>query len=176
MVKKMTSLEKLNIKREKDKKKDLSKKNKIETLSPKEEEVINNFLNTGDRVASYNKVFNKKKDDTHIYRFFRQQNVIQKIIEAGNELSIYDTVCDIKLLSIINDPNASHKNQINAIKEWNNLRNRVHTNIKVEQVQNLDFTDLSDDGLQKIIDAFTPKIEDIEDIEYQEINNTDNDE
>jgi len=134
-------------------------------LTEVELNIINTFLSTGDRLSAWKEHSQTEVSDASIYNFFRKPEVSQKIIEMGNSLNVYDTVCDLKLLSIINDPKESTRNVILAIKEWNSLRNRIHTNIKIEAIQNIDFSDLTDSGLEKIIMAMNP----VQDVEYEEI-------
>ena len=80
-----------------------------------------------------------------------------KIVQIGNELSIYDTVCDRFLLDIIIDKDVANRDKINAIKVWNDLRQRVHTNIKVTLEEEIDFSNVTDDNLESIVEAIMKK-------------------
>lgn len=78
-----------------------------------------------------------------------------KLRELGDSLAVYDTVCDKVLLNIVIDPDASNRDKITAIKTWNDLRDRVHTTIKVESMTKLDLKDVSTENLESIVAALT---------------------
>jgi hypothetical protein len=127
-----------------------------EQFSEKEMKVLWTFIDNGGRVASYNKVFGKNhKSPSAIYTWFRTPHVQLKLRELGDSLAVYDTVCDKILLNIVMDPNASNRDKITAIKTWNDLRDRVHTTIKVESMTKLDLKDVSTDNLESIVLALT---------------------
>ena len=76
---------------------------------------------------------------------------MDKIIEIGDDLGIYDTVADKILVKVMTNGATNDKDKIAAIKVWNDLRNRVHTTLKIEQNNTIDFTNVTDDVLEKIV-------------------------
>lgn len=127
-------------------------------LSDMEVEVLYKFVETGNRRQSYKDVFGDDvPSDKTIYRWYYKPEVQDKIIQIGNELSIYDTVCDRFLLDIIIDKDVANRDKINAIKVWNDLRQRVHTNIKVTLEEEIDFSNVTDDNLESIVEAIMNK-------------------
>ena len=124
--------------------------------------VIYEFCDNGNRRASYRKIFGdgkKAKTDPQIYKWFKKPEVQAKIIEIGSDLSIYDTVADKTLLSIITSTMATDKDKVSAIKVWNDLRKRVHQTIKVEAATTIDFSNVTDENLEAIV----KKIMEVED-------------
>lgn len=135
-------------------------------LTLKDIEVCYEFLKTGKRVSSFKKIYpNTIKTDIQIYRFFNNKLVLNKIVEIGKDLEIYDAVADKVLLKIITDDNSENKDKIAAIKVWNDLRKRTEQNIKIEAIHNLDFTKVSDENLEKLVNKI---------IELNDINKSNN--
>lgn len=99
----------------------------------------------------YRKFIKEKKSDSAIYRWFGKKEVQAKIIEVGNSLSVYDTVCDKALLNIISNVNSFDKDKIAAIKVWNDLRKRVSQTITLQHNANIDFSNVTDDNLESIV-------------------------
>lgn len=125
-------------------------------FSEKEMKVLWTFIDKGGRVASFEKVFGKGyRSPSAIYSWFRTAPVQMKLRELGDSLAVYDTVCDKILLNIVTDPDASNRDKIAAIKTWNDLRDRVHTTIKVESMTKLDLKDVSTENLESIVAALT---------------------
>lgn len=125
-------------------------------FTEKEMEVLYMFVDKGNRRKCYKEVFGKDvPSDKTIYRWFNKPKVQAKIIEIGQSLAIYDTVCDKTLLKIITDTNANNRDKINAIKAWNDLRQRVFTNIKLEHTEKLDLSNVTTDNLESIVEAIT---------------------
>lgn len=125
-------------------------------FSEEQMKVLWTFIDKGGRVASYEKVFGKgHKSQSAIYTWFRTPHVQLKLRELGDSLAVYDTVCDKVLLNIVTDPTASNRDKIQAIKTWNDLRDRVHTTIKVESMTQLDLKDVSTENLESIVAALT---------------------
>lgn len=125
-------------------------------FSEDEMKVLWTFIDKGGRVSSYQSVFGKEaKSESAIYHWFRTAPVQMKLRELGDSLSVYDTVCDKILLNIVMDPNAYNRDKIAAIKTWNDLRDRVHTTIKVESMTKLDLKDVSTENLESIVAALT---------------------
>jgi RecG-like helicase len=120
-------------------------------FSEVEMQVIYHFIDNGNRRKSYRKFIKDKKTDSAIYRWFQKKDVQQKIIEIGNELSIYDTVSDKVLLNIISNPNSMDRDKIAAIKTWNDLRKRVSQTITLQHNSNIDFSNVNDENLEKIV-------------------------
>lgn len=127
-----------------------------EHFSEKEMKVLWTFVDKGSRVKSYQSVFGKEaKSESAIYYWFRTPHVQAKLRELGDSLAVYDTVCDKILLNIVMDPTAANRDKIQAIKTWNDLRDRVHTSIKVETMTKLDLKDVSTENLETIVEALT---------------------
>lgn len=125
-------------------------------FSEEQMKVLWTFIDKGGRVASYEKVFGKgHKSQSAIYTWFRTPHVQLKLRELGDSLAVYDTVCDKVLLNIVTDTDASNRDKIAAIKTWNDLRDRVHTTIKVESMTQLDLKDVSTENLESIVAALT---------------------
>ncbi len=125
-------------------------------FSEEQMKVLWTFIDKGGRVASYEKVFGKgHKSRSAIYTWFRTPHVQLKLRELGDSLAVYDTVCDKVLLNIVTDTDASNRDKIAAIKTWNDLRDRVHTTIKVESMTQLDLKDVSTENLESIVAALT---------------------
>ncbi len=125
-------------------------------FSEDEMKVLWTFIDKGGRVRSYNEVFGEgHKSPSAIYTWFRTTPVQLKLRELGDSLAVYDTVCDKILLNIVTDPDASNRDKIAAIKTWNDLRDRVHTTIKVESMTKLDLKDVSTENLESIVAALT---------------------
>lgn len=123
-------------------------------LTEKEIAIVYEFVDNGNRRKSYRKISKDKKiTDTQIYQFFKRKDVKDFIKEIGSNFDNYDTVCDKKLLAIINDPCSSGKNVIAAIKEWNTLRNRIVQTIQLYQTEEIDFKNLNDENLEKLINV-----------------------
>lgn len=136
-------------------------------LTDEEVEVLYKFVDTGNRRTSYKDVFGEDSpSDKTIYRWYYKPEVQAKIIEIGNELSIFDTVCDKTLLGIIIDTKSANRDKINAINSWNSLRERVHHNVKVSVEDKIDFSNVSDENLESIVEAIKSK-------EYGQTNNSD---
>ena len=117
--------------------------------------IIHEFIETGKRRDSFKK-YNKKKQvtDYQIYEFFKRDDVRLYIKSIGSDLEIFDTICDKKLLNIINDTNAQNRDIISAIKIWNDLRKRSFLQIEIDETRHLDFTNVSDENLEKIVQTF----------------------
>ena len=125
-------------------------------FSEDEMKVLWTFIDKGGRVSSYQSVFGKEvKSESGIYRWFRTPHVQAKLRELGDSLAVYDTVCDKILLNIVMDPKAHNRDKIQAIKTWNDLRDRIHTTIKVETMTKLDLKDVSTENLESIVAALT---------------------
>lgn len=125
-------------------------------FTEEEMKVLWTFVDKGSRVKSYQSVFGKEaKSASAIYYWFRTAHVQAKLRELGDSLAVYDTVCDKILLNIVMDPAASNRDKIQAIKTWNDLRDRVHTTVKVESLTKLDLKDVSTDNLERIVAALT---------------------
>lgn len=125
-------------------------------FSEDEMKVLWTFIDKGGRVKSYQSVFGKEaKSESGIYRWFRTPQVQAKLRELGDSLAVYDTVCDKILLNIVMDPTAANRDKIQAIKTWNDLRDRIHTTIKVESMTKLDLKDVSTENLESIVAALT---------------------
>lgn len=114
--------------------------------------VIYEFCDFGNRRESYRKYIKDNKTDSGIYKWFKRKDVQEKILEIGNDLSIYDTVSDKTLLNIITSNSANDRDKISAIKVWNDLRKRVFQTIKVEAATSIDFTNISDENLEKVVE------------------------
>jgi RecG-like helicase len=120
-------------------------------FSEVEMQVIYHFIDNGNRRKAYRKYIKDKKTDSAIYRWFQKKDVQQKIIEIGNELSIYDTVSDKALLNIISNPNSADRDKIAAVKTWNDLRKRVSQTITLQHNSNIDFSNVNDENLESIV-------------------------
>ena len=121
-------------------------------------EVLYLFVVKGNRRASYKKIFGDRgKSQAGIYRWFARTDVQSKIVEIGQSLAIYDTVCDKVLLDIIINEDSANRDKIQAIKTWNDLRARVHTNIKISVADKIDFSNVSDENLESIVKAILSK-------------------
>lgn len=121
-------------------------------LTDEEIAIIYEFCDFGDRRKAFRKHHsNKSVSDSAIYRFYKQKKVMDKIIEIGDDLGIYDTVADKILVKVMTNGATNDKDKIAAIKVWNDLRNRVHTTLKIEQNNTIDFTNVTDDVLEKIV-------------------------
>lgn len=120
-------------------------------FTEQEMSVIYDFCDNGNRRYSYRKHISGKYSDAEVYRWFKRKDVIDKIIEVGQDLSIYDTVADKTLLSIISNPDAIDRDKISAIKVWNDLRKRVHQTLKIESATSIDFTTVSDANLEAVV-------------------------
>lgn len=119
-----------------------------------EMKVLYLFVDKGNRRKSYWEVFGKDhKSQPAIYRWFSSFPVQQKILEIGQSLSVYDSVCDKALINIITDPNSMNRDKIAAIKTWNDLRDRVHTTIKLESKTKLDLSNVTTENLGTLVDA-----------------------
>ena len=119
--------------------------------------IIINFINEGGRLNSYRKFNKEKASDLAIYRWFKRKEVNDFILEIGSELSVYDIVCDKKLLSIINDPKSSNKDILNAIKMWNELRKRTFIQVQLESTKHLDLSNVTDDVLENLVSKLIEK-------------------
>jgi hypothetical protein len=133
-------------------------KNKEENLlddvfSVKEMKVLYLFVDNGNRRGCYKKVFGNDQPDATIYKWFNKKVVKEKIVEIGESLAVYDTVCDKVLLSIITNEISEDKDKISAIKTWNALRARVHTTIKLESENIIDLSNISTDNLSEAVKA-----------------------
>lgn len=125
-----------------------------EEFTEQEMDVLHRFVDTGNKRGSYWAVFGEEhKSQPSIYRWFNKFNVQAKILELGKDLAVYDTVCDKVLINIITDTNAMNRDKIAAIKTWNDLRDRVHTTIKLESKTKLDLSNVSTENLGTIVDA-----------------------
>lgn len=121
-------------------------------LTARDLDVINLFLDGVTRREAYRRIYaNVDVTDAFIYRWFKQKHIQQQIIELGNDLQIYDSVCDKVLLDIITSNEAKNSDKIAAIRTWNDLRQRVHQSIKLEAATTIDFTNITDDNLDKIV-------------------------
>lgn len=130
------------------------KENDEYILNLKELEVIYEFINTGQKRPSYRKFFGDEPSSSSIYRWYAKPEVKKKILEIGQELEIYDTVCDKVLLNIITDKDAFNRDKIQAIKVWNDLRDRTHTTIKLETETKLDFKNVKTEDLAIMVEFF----------------------
>lgn len=117
-----------------------------------EMKVLYMFVDSGNRRKCYTSVLGKETN-TKIYRWFKKPEVLAKIVEIGQELAVYDTVCDKVLLSIVTDTTAADRDKISAIKTWNDLRSRVHTTIKIESETKLDLSNVTTENLGVLVDA-----------------------
>ena len=122
-----------------------------EQFTEEEMKVIYHFCDFGNRRTSYRKFIKEKKSDSAIYRWFGKKEVQEKIIEVGNSLAIYDTVADKALLTIISNQNSMDRDKIAAIKVWNDLRKRVSQTITLQHNANIDFSNVTDDNLESIV-------------------------
>lgn len=120
-------------------------------LTEKELKVVYEFVDTGVMQTSYRKFFGKSPSNSSIYRWFKKPEVKKKILEVGQELEIYDTVCDKVLLNIITSKQAENRDKISAIKTWNDLRNRTHTTIKLETQSKIDFKGVKTEDLEVMV-------------------------
>lgn len=121
-------------------------------LSPKEIKVLYEFVDTGLKRPSYRKFFGEKPSSSSIYRWYQKPEVKKMILQIGQDLEIYDTVCDKVLLNIITDKEAENRDKISAIRTWNDLRNRTHTTIKLETQSTLDFSNVKTEDLEKMVE------------------------
>ena len=129
------------------------KKDKEYVLTLDELKVIYEFVDTGAKRASYIKILGETPNTT-IYRWFKKPEVKKKILEIGQELEIYDTVCDKVLLNIITDKDTFNRDKISAIKVWNDLRDRTHTTIKLETESKIDFKNVKTEDLAIMVEFF----------------------
>lgn len=124
-----------------------------EVFTEDEMTVLYTFIDKGGRVASYRSVFGDAKSKSAIYYWFRNPAVQMKIIEIGDSLSVYDTVCDKTLISIITSSSTNNRDKIAAIKTWNDLRDRVHTTIKLDVEKKLDLSNITTENLGEVVNA-----------------------
>lgn len=130
----------------------MEKGNLIDDIFSEDEmKVLYHFVDNGNRRVSYRKFIKDKKSDSSIYRWFNKENVQNKIIEISQSLAIYDTVADKQLLKIISSKNSADKDKIAAIKVWNELRKRVHQTITLEKNTKIDFSEVTDENLEAIV-------------------------
>ena len=120
-------------------------------LTPDELKVLYEFVDTGLKRPSYRKIFGEGPSSSSIYRWYKKPEVKKKILEIGQDLEIYDTVCDKVLLNIITSNLAENRDKISAIKTWNDLRNRTHTTIKLETQSTLDFSNVKTEDLEEMV-------------------------
>ena len=120
-------------------------------LTPDELKVLYEFVDTGLKRPSYRKIFGDEPSSSSIYRWYKKPEVKKKILEIGQDLEIYDTVCDKVLLNIITSDLAENRDKISAIKTWNDLRNRTHTTIKLETQSTLDFSNVKTEDLEVMV-------------------------
>lgn len=116
-----------------------------------EMKVIYYFCDFGNKRTSYRKFLGDDISDTSIYKWFNRADVQAKILEVGQSLSVYDTVCDKTLLNIITDLSAQDKDKIQAIKVWNDLRKRTHQTIQLQHTGNIDLSNVTDENLESIV-------------------------
>lgn len=125
-------------------------------LEGKEDNVIRRFIDTGNKKESYLAEF--PEGTIHqAYNFYKRQEVVYKLMKAGDELKIYDTVCDKVLLDIILNRNTCNKDKISAIKVWNDLHKRVSTDVKIINETKVDFSNISDESLTQLVTKITSK-------------------
>ncbi len=129
------------------------KKDKEYVLTPDELKVVYEFVDTGAKRASYKNILGEAPNTT-IYRWFKKPEVKRMILEVGQELEIYDTVCDKVLLNIITDKETFNRDKISAIKVWNDLRDRTHTTIKLETESKIDFKNVKTEDLAIMVEFF----------------------
>lgn len=130
-----------------------------ELLTDEELKVLYLFVDGGSRLKCFRQVFpDSGLPDWKIYKWFRREDIVNMIIQIGNELSIYDTVCDKVLLEIITASDSQDRDKINAIKTWNALRDRVHTTIKLESETKLDLTNVSTENLGALVEAVMKEV------------------
>lgn len=120
-------------------------------FSENEMRVIYHFCDFGNRRTSFRKFIKEKKTDSAIYKWFGKKEVQAKIIEVGQSLAVYDTVCDKVLLGIISNKNSQDRDKITAIKLWNDLRKRTHQEITIKHAGNIDFSNVTDETLESVV-------------------------
>lgn len=116
-----------------------------------EMKVLYHFCDNGNRRASYRKFIKDKATDYAIYSWWKKKSVQNKVIEIGQSLAVYDTVADKVLLGIISNQQSRDCDKISAIKTWNDLRKRTTTQIKLDQTLAIDFSNVSDENLESIV-------------------------
>jgi len=126
-------------------------------LTDTEIKIIYDFVDSGNRKLSYRKFITIPATDYQIYTWYKRKEVNEFIKSIGSDLEIFDTVCDKKLLNIINDTQSNDRDKIAAIKVWNDLRKRTFLQVKIDEVNSLDFTDMSDDNLALLVSKIVAK-------------------
>jgi len=139
------------------------------TLSEREKMVLNRFVDTGEKVVSYKTIYPTVNiSDANIIKWFTTPEVCHELLNIQQSMVIYDTVCDAKLLQIINDPATCARDCINAIKEWNSLRSRILTQVQVNTVSEINFKNIDSDNMEILIGVILKGREDINELQYIE--------
>lgn len=136
-------------------------------LSRKEQEVIKNFLESGNRIESFKKVFSDYTGtDRSIYRWYQRSYISAEMFSISKSLAIYDTYIDNQIIKMITDPNTQQKNKIELIKIWNELKKRIDNTVKVDHTIN--FQNITDATLSNVFDKIF-NAEKMNELEIEEV-------
>ena len=136
-------------------------------LSRKEQNVIKNFLECGNRVEAFKKVYTDYTGtDRSIYRWYQRSYIAAEMFSISKSLEIYDTYIDNQIIKMITDPNTQQKNKIELIKIWNELKKRIDNTVKVDHTIN--FQNITDATLSSVFDKIF-NAEKMNELEIEEV-------
>lgn len=125
---------------------------KTAELTENDLKVIHLFIEGTPRRTAYRQIYNQQRiSDGTIYNWWRLEKVQNYMQVYQKSLDDYNLVCDKVLIDIITSDEAKDKDKIAAVKLMGDLRNRIKTTIKVEQENLVNFENISDEDLEKII-------------------------
>ncbi len=122
-------------------------------LTERDLEVITLFIDGTPRREAYRRVYTQKISDGSIYNWFRLPKVTNKLKEYEMQLDNYNVVCDKVLLNVITGDDVKDRDKIAAIKLWADLRNRIKTKVVIEQEKSINFSNVTDENLELVINA-----------------------
>lgn len=124
-------------------------------IRPKDENVILEFIKTGNKTESYRKFYTTDKKSMSPIQYFRLPLVVNFLKEYCADLPHNDSVVDDKLLQIITT-SQDEKSVVAAIKEYNRIRSRIIETISINK-NDFDTSKLTDSDLESIVSAMIKK-------------------
>lgn len=144
-------------------------KNKVTIKDYSKEELDNNvldeteilvlleFVKHGGRERCFRKYIDFPCTTGFIFKWFSSKPVTKWLSDYTNSLSVYDTIADTKLISIMTASQTKDNDKISAIKTWNELRKRITNKIEVVTDSNIDFSNLDDAAVTKLAELILNK-------------------